>query len=614
AAFAYNWTTEDGNIVEGATTLTPTVDAAGMYVLEESDEVYDCVSMDTTIVTEDDDVPVAMVAHPDAINCINSTVTLDGSGSSSGANYTYLWTTQDGNIVSGETTNMAVVDAGGTYTLSVTNTENGCISTSSQTVEEDTNTPVYTTAGATLTCNAPSGELCVMVSTPFDSVVWSGNGQNGTCLTVNEGGEYEFTVYGSNGCTSTGSTTAEDQTALPSVSVSTPQSLGCGVTSVELDASASSSGAEFSYTWTTTNGHFVSGTDDNVATVDQAGLYTFTVTNNNTGCTSSASVEVFDGAQAPDASFTYSVDYNVVTVYGNPLQGAYTSTWEYDGNTVSGDTATFSFNDNGDYEICHYQENNCGIDTSCSTISITAIQPLSYSENIVNVSCNGESDGSISIVGSGGVGELSIVWTGPNGFASSDFEISGLSAGNYSMTMVDEGNHSIAGDFTITEPDPISVQSSITNETSTTNDGSIDLTVTGGTPPYTFSWSNGSTEEDPKDLTKGEYTVTITDANGCTYTETFSVGTTGINDPDFVENFELFPNPAGTQTKVSFKFTENISGNLKIIDFTGKVVKSYNVAGQDMVLKLDISDMQSGIYMIKLESKNKIAVRKLIKI
>ena len=611
--YNYLWTTEDGNIISGETTLTPTVDAAGSYVLKITDQVYGCVSLDTTLVTDDSNSPVVTIATPEMINCANTTVTLDGSESSQGSNISYQWTTNDGNIVSGETESIAVVDAEGTYTLKVTNTENGCTSSSSTHVDADVDPPVYTADNATITCSQLSVELCVVVSSPYDSVVWTASGSNTDCITVDAGGTYEFIIYGTNGCTSTDNVIVTEDMTPPVVNITNPSSLGCGITSTSLDASASSTGDNFEFQWSTNNGHFSSNTDTMVVTVDQVGTYYLMINNTQNGCSALDSVIVIETGESPDAGFTYAVDYNTVELYGEIIQGAYTSIWTSGTQTASGDTVSFSFNDNGDYEVCHIMENNCGIDTSCSTISITAIQALSFTSETTDVSCNGSSDGTILVTASGGIGAYSISWTGPNSFTSSEFNISGLSAGTYSMTVTDEGNHSVNNDFTITEPDPITVVYTVSSETSTTNDGSIDITVTGGTPPYTFSWSNGSTDEDPKDLAKGDYTVTITDANGCTYTETYTVGSTAVNDPSYVEKFELYPNPAGTQTKVNFRFTENISGNLKIIDFTGKVVKSYKVSGTNIVMKLDIHDLNSGLYLMKLESRNKFAVRKLIK-
>lgn len=614
AGSTYLWTTEDGNIVSGATSLTPTVDAAGSYVLTISNQSGSCESGDTAVVSEDSNSPVAAIATPGDITCTNSTVTLDGSGSSQGANISYLWTTQDGNIVSGVTDSIAVVDAAGTYTLTVTNNDNGCTSSSTKQVNANTDPPVFTADNAAITCAQPSAEICVVVTSPYDSIVWTATGVNSDCMISDSIGSFEFTVFGSNGCNSVDTVSVTENTTPPVISIVPPASLGCGVTSATLDASASSSGAEYGFQWSTDNGHFTSGTDTLVVTVDQVGVYYLTINNNQNGCTSVDSVTVTESGASPNAGFTYTVDYNTATLYGNSISGSYTSVWNSGAMTATGDTVSFSYNDNGDYEVCHIMENNCGSDTSCSTISITAIQPLSFTGTSSDITCNGSADGSISVTAAGGVGSYSIVWTGPNSFSSTEFNISGLSAGTYSMTINDEGNHSTNGEFTINEPDPIAVEVAISNATSASSDGSIDITVTGGTPPYSFAWSNGSTDEDPRNLAKGDYTVTITDSNGCEFTATYTVGTTAVNDPSYVQKFELYPNPAGTQTKIDFRFTEDISGNLKIIDFTGKVIGVYDITGKNIVLKLDIKDLKSGIYMIKFESKGKFAVRKLIKI
>ena len=88
----------------------------------------------------------------------------------------------------------------------------------------------------------------------------------------------------------------------------------------------------------------------------------------------------------------------------------------------------------------------------------------------------------------------------------------------------------------------------------------MTITVAGGTQPYTYSWSNGTTSKDLKSVGKGDYTVEITDANGCVVTETYSVGFTATNDPSFISKFELYPNPASNYTKVALQFTEQIEG------------------------------------------------------
>ena len=87
----YLWT--GPGIVSGANTLTPTVNTEGNYTLTVTDTANGCTSSDQTTVTEDLDVPVASAGSDMSLDCNNAQVTLDGSSSSQGANYAYLWST-----------------------------------------------------------------------------------------------------------------------------------------------------------------------------------------------------------------------------------------------------------------------------------------------------------------------------------------------------------------------------------------------------------------------------------------------------------------------------------------------------------------------------------------
>lgn len=115
------------------------------------------------------------------------------------------------------------------------------------------------------------------------------------------------------------------------------------------------------------------------------------------------------------------------------------------------------------------------------------------------------------------------------GTADTSIILSGLSAGEYYATMIDSNGNTVIDTFTIVEPDPISISGAITNATSgTSNDGAIDITVTGGTPGYSYAWSNAETTEDISNLGIGTYTVTVTDTNGCIDTATFVVDTGSV--------------------------------------------------------------------------------------
>ncbi|MBL0051830.1 MAG: SprB repeat-containing protein [Bacteroidetes bacterium] len=104
----------------------------------------------------------------------------------------------------------------------------------------------------------------------------------------------------------------------------------------------------------------------------------------------------------------------------------------------------------------------------------------------------------------------------------------GLAAGTYTVTATDAAGCIETGTFTVTEPALLGMNGTPTDVTTNGgSDGSIDVTATGGTTPYTYLWNDGDTNEDRTNLTAGTYTVTVTDANGCTEEATFT-----INEPN----------------------------------------------------------------------------------
>jgi uncharacterized protein (TIGR02145 family) len=139
---------------------------------------------------------------------------------------------------------------------------------------------------------------------------------------------------------------------------------------------------------------------------------------------------------------------------------------------------------------------------------------LLLTPNILDVTCPGGSDGSASVVVTGGVSPYAYDWSG----GETTHQISGVSAGSYTVTVTDGSGTTATESVTISEPDEVVIQSDVIhNQCFTTSSGAIDLTVTGGTPPYLYNWSNGATNEDLNNLINGIYEVTISDANNCLY-------------------------------------------------------------------------------------------------
>jgi hypothetical protein len=139
-----------------------------------------------------------------------------------------------------------------------------------------------------------------------------------------------------------------------------------------------------------------------------------------------------------------------------------------------------------------------------------------------NVSCAGRQDGAITVAASGGSGNYIYRWnTGANGAG-----LTGLVAGTYSVT-VSDGVQQIVKNATITQPAPLQVQLLPQQHTcSTEHNASITANVQGGTPPYRYLWSNGSTQNALHGLNTGNYQLTVTDHNGCRQT-----GATNLTAP-----------------------------------------------------------------------------------
>jgi hypothetical protein len=139
---------------------------------------------------------------------------------------------------------------------------------------------------------------------------------------------------------------------------------------------------------------------------------------------------------------------------------------------------------------------------------------LSLNTTNTNIDCFGQASGSVSVNVVGGTAPLNYAWS--NGATSQT--VNNLPSGSYTVTVTDANGCTEQMSVTITQP-----QSSLSTTATQVNvlcfgnpSGSIDLSVSGGTGPYVYSWSNGSTTQDISNLAGGSYTVTVTDVLGCT--------------------------------------------------------------------------------------------------
>lgn len=351
--YSFEWdggagTVEDPvNLAEGTYNLTLT-DANG------------CSATSSVFVPLSADVPVAEAGENATLNCATSELTLNGSGSQ-GVNFNYLWTTLDGNILSGGTTFFPVINQTGVYFLNITNTSNNCTVADEVEVFIDTVAPI-----PDIEILGPLALDCANLSTLLDGSNSSPQGilnfewttDDGNILPgtenlpnpeVNAAGTYQLTVTNLvNGCSAASFFSIDADFELPEINIAFPMILNCADTIIQLDAGNSSSGAEFEYYWSTGDGNILSGNSTLYPSVDAPGFYTLVIQNITNHCEIADAVEVEQDIEPPivEAGFVAELDCNTLLA---ELDGSQSSTgtiyhynWTtFDGNIVSGGFSLF---------------------------------------------------------------------------------------------------------------------------------------------------------------------------------------------------------------------------------------------------------------------------------
>jgi Calx-beta domain/SprB repeat/CHU_C Type IX secretion signal domain len=451
--FQYQWTASGGgNILTGANTLAPTINAVGNYQLVVTNTLNGCTATDAVQVLADLNAPVVALATPDTLDCIFGEVTINANGSSTG-NVAYIWSTVNGNILNQTNPLQVKVNEPGVYQLLITDLDNNCTSLSAVQVYEN---KIYPIAEA-------GSDYSIDCYTAFETLDGSGSSQNGNYYyqwttatgdilvgdltltpTVASPGIYQLTVLNTdNGCFSTDQTLVESNTIEPAVNIVIPAVITCFETEVILDGSNSSSGANYQYAWTTPTGNIVSGANDLQAVVNDEGQYTLTILNTDNGCSNANTTFVSINQVPPSVlilpSPNLTCDFPIVPVNAIAAVGSqYVYGWStVDGRIVSGaSTLNLLVDEPGTYAILIVDNNN-----GCATFADTYVDeidnvPTDLEFSVEPPGCR-DSDGFISfdtIIG--GVGPYLYSIDGGESFSTQE-EFGTIQPGDYSLLIED---------------------------------------------------------------------------------------------------------------------------------------------------------------------------------
>ncbi len=610
----YQWSTEDGNITGNTDQSTIEVNQAGTYTVILTNTENGCTTQGETTVTQDAELPQINIAPAETITCSQESVILSADGSSQGNDFEYNWATTDG-AIEGNTDGVDVIaTAPGSYTLTITNLVTGCSISETVVVAEDITVPEISVNDGLLDCNNTQVELCSEVGQNV-VVEWMDMQGNvigtGNCITVESPGNYVAIATAENGCSNEAEAIVSASNDLPVITIDDVAEITCTNSSVNIEPSLEGNPEDFTFNWMDDSGQSI-GAEISI-TVDQGGTYTLVVTNNETGCTNEMEITVNENIVEPIAGFNFILENGVLTVVDNSSGNPSSIEWS-NGSTDS--STELTFDENGTYEVCLTIANDCGEDTYCQDIEY--ITALTYDVQGDMELCFGENNGSLEITPTGGLPDHTISWQGPNGFSSTDFSITNLVPGDYTMILVDAAGTEKTETFTVVELPEISMSNlSITHEMNDDASGSISFEVDGGSGQgYNFSWSNGANTDTPllQNIKAGDYEVTVTDDKGCM--ETFGPFTVdnllGVSDVDFIASFDVFPNPAKSIFTISLELAATEDIIINVFDIQGKLIESHQYSGKEIALNIDASKYDNGVYIVEIANNNERISKRVI--
>ncbi len=584
----FEWFNENDTLIS----IEPQIDVneIGAYTLIVTNTDNGCTAEITVDVMEDVQEPLAEAGENGNLNCNDIQATLDGSGSNIGDNFTYSWLDESNAIIGDQIT--VDVNLPGTYTLIVTNTDNGCTSLDQVTVDEDIELPVPdASVDNTLTCITTDATLDGSGSTPNGPLTFQWLDDSNTEISdsvlavTTLPGVYTLIITNTeNGCTDQTSIEVLQDIVIPTAAIVEPTLLNCTETNVQLDGDLSSGSGELTYQWLDSGGNEIG--DDIEVDVTNPGTYILIVTNVENGCTDETSVLVEQDIENP----TPVANVDGILTCADQLV-------TLDGSSSGG---------NGDLDFEWFDTNNNSLGTDPSvevdapgtyTLFITNIENGCTAEDVVIV--NQDIETPVADAGQGGIlscdvtsinldgsnssgSNLIFQWYNANGSVINDQpQVQVSETGEYTLVVTNTVNGCSAASVVEVVPDEnlptaiISGGGTLTCDiTDVMLDGSASGSVSGQLSLEWLDPDDQSLGSNPNIMANqpGVYTLIVTDdENGCTISALVEVpqdisppiAEAGENDTLSCSLTELTLMGSGTNaTMMSFEWLDDVNSSI----------------------------------------------------
>ncbi len=480
----------------------------------------------------------------------------------------------------------------GTYTVDVTD-NNGCTQSINFTITEPTQLVMNATSPNMVNCSNDNGEINITVTggEPFYqySIDNGVNYQNTPSFDNLSAGTYNVVVLDNNGCTVSQSLTLNqipNSLVLSTISINDVSCNGGTDGSVTLEGTGGS--GDYRYRLSTASSFVTNPTFGGLP----VGIHTFELRDNVTGCVTTTTATISEptivsiGTVSTIDETCYLASDGEVTISANGGIPPYTYTWN---NSITQSSPTFTGLPSGANLFGATDANGCSVTT---VVNINSASSMFVTYSTTNVSCNGLSDGGISTSISGGTAPFTYTWNGTLGSSS----IGGVSAGTYNLVIQDANGCGYSENITLYEPPSINAMIINLNPVDCNGgaDGSFDVQVSGGLPPFTYSIDGGVTSQASNSfsgLPPSTYIVLVMDANGCTTSVSANIsapGSIGLNLEEVVD----------------VSCNGGMDGVIEVQGTGGSLPYTYSIDGINFSALNIFSNLTQGTYTLSVEDAN----------